>query len=76
MRTTLDIADDVLAAAKELAAQEKSSAGEVLSRLARRTLIGEHSPLQRSAAGFLTIPRRGNVVTNEHVNEIREIEGI
>lgn len=76
MRTTLDIADDVLAAAKELAAQERSSAGEVISRLARRALIGEDRPLERSAAGFLTIPKRGNIVTNEHVNEIREIEGI
>lgn len=76
MRTTIDIADDVLAAAKELARQEKSTAGEVLSRLARRALTGAEAPLGRSAAGFLTLPRRGNVVTNDHVNAIREIEGI
>jgi hypothetical protein len=38
MRTTLDIADDVLAAAKELARQQGKSAGEVISTLARRAL--------------------------------------
>jgi hypothetical protein len=38
MRTTLAIDDDVLAAAKELAANEKKSVGEVISRLARRAL--------------------------------------
>ena len=77
MRTTLDIADDVLAAVKELAAQEKSSAGEVLSRLARRALISaDGSSLGRSVVGLPTLPRRGTLVTNEHVNEIREIEGI
>lgn len=77
MRTTLDIADDVLAAAKEMAAQEETSVGQVISRLARRALIGaDVSTLRQSAAGFPTLPRRGTIVTNEHVNEIREIDGI
>ena len=76
MKTTLHIADDVLAAAKKLAAQEKSSVGEVLSRLARRALTNENLTLERSAAGFPTLPKRGNVVTNEHVNAVREIEGV
>lgn len=35
MRTTLDIADDVLAAARALAAAERTSLGHVVSRLAR-----------------------------------------
>jgi len=38
MRTTLDIDDDVLNAAKELAALRKTTAGRVLSELARRAL--------------------------------------
>lgn len=38
MRTTLDIDPDVLQAAKELAAQRRSTAGKVLSELARRGL--------------------------------------
>jgi hypothetical protein len=35
MRTTLAIDDDVLAAAKEMAATEQKSVGEVISALAR-----------------------------------------
>ena len=79
MRTTLDVADDVLAAAKELARMENTTAGAVLSRLARQALTAPVSPIapsERSAAGFRTIPRGGNVVTNDHVNAIREAEGI
>ena len=38
MRTTLDIDDDVLAAAKERAAAQKTTTGKVLSDLARLTL--------------------------------------
>ena len=76
MRTTLDVADDVLAAAKELARLENSTAGAVLSRLARQALTSRAAPSGRSAAGFRTIPAGGHVVTPEHVNAIREIVGI
>jgi hypothetical protein len=38
VRTTLDIADDVVAAAKELAAAQRRSLGSVISELARRGL--------------------------------------
>ncbi len=38
MRTTLDIDDDVVVAAKELAAGERRSLGSVISELARRGL--------------------------------------
>lgn len=38
MRTTLKIDDDVVAAAKELAAAERRSLGAVISELARRGL--------------------------------------
>lgn len=38
MRTTLDIDEDVLQAAKELAALRKTTAGRVLSDLARQGL--------------------------------------
>lgn len=39
MRTTLDIDDDVLAAARELAASEHRPLGAVISELARRGLM-------------------------------------
>ena len=38
MRTTLDIDDDVLQAAKELAEMRKQTAGQILSELARKAL--------------------------------------
>lgn len=38
MRTTLDIDDDVVAAARELARDERRSLGSVISELARRGL--------------------------------------
>ena len=38
MRTTLDIDDDVIEAARELAAEERRSLGSVISELARRGL--------------------------------------
>ena len=38
MRTTLDIDDDVLQAAKELGGIRKKTAGQVLSELARKAL--------------------------------------
>jgi hypothetical protein len=40
MRTTLDIDDDVLQVAKELARRERKTAGRILSELARRGLTG------------------------------------
>jgi hypothetical protein len=37
MRTTLDIADDVLFAAREVARREKKSLGQIISELARQS---------------------------------------
>ena len=75
MRTTLDIADDVLQAAKERARRDKKTAGEVISELARSALA--HPPEARSKAGrsksgFRPFPPRGGVVTNELIDRLRE----
>jgi hypothetical protein len=76
MRTTLDIADDVLRAAKERARREKKTAGEVISELARRALTAPpEAPAARSPAaryGFRPFPRRGSVVSNDLVDKLRE----
>ncbi|HZU46243.1 MAG TPA: antitoxin [Mycobacterium sp.] len=48
MRTTLDIDDAVLAAARAIAQAEKRSLGAVISELARRGLV----PAQRSSEEF------------------------
>ena len=76
MRTTLDIEDDVLLAAKDLARQQKKTAGEVLSELARRALTagpaGNEAREPAAFYGFRPLPRRGGVVSNELVNRLRE----
>lgn len=82
MRTTLDIEDDVLLAAKELARRSGASAGQVISRLARQALT--QAPPSAAAGvkepdafyGFRPFPARGSVVTNEQVDKLRDDEGI
>jgi hypothetical protein len=74
MRITLDIADDVLAAAKELAHRENKTAGEVVSGLLRQALaasqpVGEREP--KAVYGFKPFARRGAVVTNELIDQLR-----
>jgi hypothetical protein len=76
MRTTLDIADDVLQAAKERAQREKKTIGEMISELARRALT---TPLEspgvkepKPVYGFRPFARRGGIVTNELIDKLRE----
>jgi hypothetical protein len=79
MRTTLDIADDVLQAAKERARREGKTAGEVISELARIALIAPAQPVTagkvgepRAVYGIRPFARRGNLVTNEMIDRLRE----
>jgi hypothetical protein len=68
MRTTLDIDEDVLAAAKELASARKSTAGQVISDLARQALIKAPSAAEPAyRGGFRLLPRTGKVITSEMV---------
>ena len=76
MRTTLDIADDVLQAAKERARREKKSAGEVISELARRGLTEPPAALvaraPKAVYGFRPFSKRGGIVSNETIDKLRE----
>jgi hypothetical protein len=78
VRTTLDIDDDVLQAAKELAAREGRTAGEVLSALARRGLASPERPARRRVVrgGVPLLPSRGEVITLEHIQALRDREGV
>ena len=78
MRTTLDIEDDILLAAKEMARREHLSAGQVISRLARLALTARiDQPLSvPTVAGFRPLPAHGVLVSNEQVNAIRDAEGV
>jgi hypothetical protein len=76
MRTTLDIDDDVLRAAKELARREKKTVGRMISELVRKTLgaLPPGSSPQEPAAlhGVRPFPSRGGIVTNELIDRLRE----
>lgn len=79
MRTTLDIEDDVLQAAKELARREGGTAGQAISALARRGLAASSGgkPGRRGQRGGVPLlPSRGEVVTLEHVQQLLDQEGV
>lgn len=73
MRTTLDIDEDVLRAAKELASLRGTTAGRILSELARRALKpSDEEPEIRN--GVPVLPQRSDErpVTLETVNRMRD----
>jgi hypothetical protein len=75
MRTTLDIDDDVLAAAKELASGQKTTAGKVIPDLARKALTRPSSTKLKFRNGFPVIPKRGGgVVTPELIDRLADEE--
>lgn len=83
MRTTLDIDDDILEAAKAAARRERSSAGAVVSRWARQALIGAADALRDAqagapvaTAGFRPFASRGVVITDDAVEALRDAEGV
>lgn len=82
MRTTIDIEDDVLAAAKELARLQNVSAGQIVSRLIRQALAGTQSASKlvqqagKPNVGFRPFTSRGAVVTDEQVSALRDQEGV
>lgn len=76
MRTTLDIDDDVLNAAKERARHQRKTVGEIVSELAREALTGTAAIAPgvrefRSVYGFRPFPKRGGVVTNDLIDKLR-----
>ncbi len=68
MRTTLNLDDDVLRAAKELAALSGRTLGEVLSDLARAALSGERKgSASRNGVPVLAPTAEARLVTPEDV---------
>jgi hypothetical protein len=77
MRTTLDIEDDVLQAAKELAQLNGRTAGQMLSDLARRSLNASAFKKRFGLRGGVPVlPSRGELITLEHVQKIQDDEGV
>jgi L-amino acid N-acyltransferase YncA len=83
MRTTLDIDDDILQAAKEIARAQRKTAGQVVSELARKGLTQGNAPApgfaEEAAAPYMLkdgwyvlTNRDGVVVTKEMVDRLIE----
>jgi hypothetical protein len=81
MRTTVNIAEDALIAARHVAQRERLSLGDAISELVRRgASAGGSGVAQRSQAPhggrFALLPARDELITTRHVRELMEREGI
>lgn len=73
MRTTLDLDEDVLLAAKELALAQGTTAGKIVSALARKGLAPDRSA--RARHGVPVLPHRPKGAprpTMKLVNDLRD----
>jgi hypothetical protein len=74
VRTTLDLDDDILAAARSIATARKQTMGKVVSDLVRQSLT---TKTKRGPTGIPLLPHRpGVIVTKELIDRLREEEGI
>lgn len=81
MRTTLNLAEDALIAARNIARRERLSLGDAVSELIRRGTAagGPGSPAraQPTLRGrFALLPLRDEIVTPQHVRDLMEREDI
>lgn len=81
MRTTIDLAPDVLEAVGNLARRENKSIGSVLSELARQALRDGNAAVpgyepSASFHGFDPFPPRGAVVGEEAIDRLRDRKGV
>ena len=72
MRTTLDIDDDVLQAAREIAQQKGITMGQVLSELARQSLTRRVEAGTRNDVPLFPHQPNAKIITLDIVNELRD----
>jgi hypothetical protein len=72
MRTTVDLEEDVLLAAKEIAKQRGNTLGQVLSDLARQALTRRASVSTKHGLPLFPVQPDAGVVTLELVNRLRD----
>lgn len=74
MRTTLNLDDDALLAAKRYARREKLSLGEAVSRLVREGALRQAAavPRQKLRGRFALLPARDEIIEAAHVRELIE----
>ena len=78
MRTTLNLDEDVLLLARQVAQRERLSLGEAVSRLARNGANRPPTPLrtQPPKGRFALLGARDEVITPAHIRELMDSEGI
>lgn len=73
MRTTLEIEDDVLEVAKDLARHQCLSLGKAVSLLIRKGIQGpQKKEVHRNGLRIVTRSRNASPVTLEIVNQLRD----
>jgi hypothetical protein len=72
MRTTVDLEEDVLLAAKEIAKQRGNTLGQVLSDLARQALTRRTPVSTKYGLPVFPVQPDAGVVTLELVNHLRD----
>ena len=79
MRTTINLDDDVLLIAKQVAGREGIPLGEAVSRLVRRG-VQQQSVADAGAeplrGRFALLPQRAEAITPAHIRDLMEREGI
>ena len=71
-RTTLDIDDDVLQAAKEVAANRQTTAGKVISQWVRQAIRAQSKHVSHNGLPVLQTRTDGRLNTMADVNRIRD----
>jgi hypothetical protein len=72
MRTTLELDDDLLAAARQLARQQGVTLGQLFSELARQSLAAR-APLKVRNGALLFVPKRNTPKPDlRTVNKLRD----
>lgn len=72
MRTTIDLEEDILLAAKEIARQRGVGLGKVLSDLARQALTRQAAGSTRNGLPLFPVQPDAGVATLELVNRLRD----
>jgi hypothetical protein len=72
MRTTVNLEEDVLMAAKELARQQGVTVGKIVSDLVRQALTRRPAGVTRQGIPIFPVQPKAGIVTPELVNQLRD----
>ena len=73
MRTTLNIDDDLLGAAKAMARAKAVSVGEIVSELIRKGLAQRRHENERNGLPLFTVHEEAHPIT---INEVKKLEDL